>query len=313
MGDVLQINKDEVFPADLLLLYAENDKGEFQDTIFVDTMNLDGETNLKPKEVIDPSMSSERDFVDMVGTLTYDLPNKNLAEWEGKLEYDGKNGHTKRPGSINNLLLRGCTLKKVTKAFGVVIYVGRQTKIMMNAKKPPVKVSHLMKLMNYFLLSVFFLQLVLIVTFASLSVGWKAVNKAKEYTSSSDNSEITVNVGTWFIQLLTYWVAYSHMIPISLYVMIEVMKLLLSKLINKDEAMRDPDTKMYSDVRNSDLIEELGQVQFVFSDKTGTLTQNKMEFKKFSVDRKIFPDNVQNIDGTNGSYKDYMLQEGETG
>jgi phospholipid-transporting ATPase len=62
------------------------------------------------------------------------------------------------------------------------------------------------------------------------------------------------------------------MIPISLYVMIEVLKLFLGKLISSDEEMRDKKTKAYSDVRNSDLIEELGQVQFVFSDKTGTLT-----------------------------------------
>lgn len=97
-------------------------------------------------------------------------------------------------------------------------------------------------------------------------------------------------MGTWFIQFLTFWVAYSHMIPISLYVMIEVMKLFLGKLIRSDEEMRDKETGMYSDVRNSDLIEELGQVQFVFSDKTGTLTVNQMIYKKMSVSGLAWPD-----------------------
>lgn len=72
------------------------------------------------------------------------------------------------------------------------------------------------------------------------------------------------------------------MIPISLYVIIEMLKLIQSKLINNDIKMffADPDDMSLVLCRNSDLIEELGQVEFIFSDKTGTLTQNKMEFKK---------------------------------
>lgn len=84
----------------------------------------------------------------------------------------------------------------------------------------------------------------------------------------------------WIEQLFTYWVAYSHMIPISLYVIIEMLKLGQSKLINADVKMFFTEDMNYALCRNSDLIEELGQVEFVFSDKTGTLTQNKMEFKK---------------------------------
>lgn len=80
------------------------------------------------------------------------------------------------------------------------------------------------------------------------------------------------------------------MIPISLYVMIEVMKLFLGTLIKNDKELRDKEMKAYADVRNSDLIEELGQVQFIFSDKTGTLTVNKMVFKKMSVGGTIYPD-----------------------
>jgi phospholipid-transporting ATPase len=91
----------------------------------------------------------------------------------------------------------------------------------------------------------------------------------------------------WLIQLLTYWVAYSHMIPISLYVIIEVLKLGQAKLINNDVKMFFPEDMKYALCRNSDLIEELGQVEFVFSDKTGTLTQNKMEFKKAYVSTKV--------------------------
>jgi P-type E1-E2 ATPase len=78
-------------------------------------------------------------------------------------------------------------------------------------------------------------------------------------------------------------VAYSHLIPISLYVIIEMLKLSQAYLIGKDVQMYDKETEKFGLCRNSDLVEELGQIDFIFSDKTGTLTQNKMIFKKCSV------------------------------
>jgi P-type E1-E2 ATPase len=80
------------------------------------------------------------------------------------------------------------------------------------------------------------------------------------------------------------------MIPISLYVIIELLKLGQAKLINEDRKMYSYEDKNLASCRNSDLIEEMGQVEFVFSDKTGTLTQNKMEFKKISVNGVIYGD-----------------------
>ena len=68
----------------------------------------------------------------------------------------------------------------------------------------------------------------------------------------------------------------------------EILKLGLSIQINSDADMYDPETKGYAMVRNSDLIEELGQVQFVFSDKTGTLTCNKMEFMQCLVNGTVW-------------------------
>ena len=82
----------------------------------------------------------------------------------------------------------------------------------------------------------------------------------------------------FFIKFLTYWVAYSHLIPISLYVVLEMIKIGQAWLIGKDMDIYDPETG-YSLCRNSDLIEEMGQVEFIFSDKTGTLTCNVMDFK----------------------------------
>jgi phospholipid-transporting ATPase len=182
--------------------------------------------------------------------------------------------------SIKNLLLRGCYLRNTEYCVGLVVYVGPESKIMMNAKKPPKKVSFIMQQMNYMLYTVFGFQFMLIIAYASVSLQWNT-----DYARKSTYLNLDSNVTglTWFYNLLTFWVAYSHLIPISLYVIIEMLKLSQAYLIGRDVQMYDRDTEQFGLCRNSDLIEELGQIDFIFSDKTGTLTQNKMIFKKCSV------------------------------
>lgn len=155
----------------------------------------------------------------------------------------------------------------------------------MNSKKPKLKVSHIMKKMNYLLYSVFAFQFLIIATFATLSCFWQE-DKSKDLVYL----DLDENVGfmTWIVQLLTYWVTFSHMIPISLYVIIELLKLMQAYLINKDIEMYSFEYEQYAKVNNSDLIEELGQVEFIFSDKTGTLTMNKMVLKKCSIQGEIY-------------------------
>ncbi|CAI2370023.1 unnamed protein product [Moneuplotes crassus] len=298
-GDIIKVQKDESFPADILFLHSKTD------VIFVDTMNLDGETNLKPKvlasrEMVDIIKNDEDSkgndeselpkfdlskIHELKGNIECEFPNENLEQWDANLNLDHGD---KKPTNlkINNILLRGCLLRNTEFVLGVVVYMGKETKIMKNAKKAPRKVSNLMKMMNYMLYTVFIFQLLIISIFATISVIWiSEAGKKYDYLDMTDKS---VGIGTWFIQLLTYWVAYSHMIPISLYVIIEVLKLVQSYLVKWDDQMYDKETDQFAECRNSDLVEELGQIDFIFSDKTGTLTCNKMIFKRCSVDGKVF-------------------------
>ena len=298
-GDIIKIEKDRDFPCDMLLWYSKTD------VIFVDTMNLDGETNLKPKTVISKelfesikytsSLDSQKEnklVEDMLskisGSIECDQPSENLESWNGNFKYKIDNNQTLDcHGDIGSLLLRGCFLRNTEFCFGIAVYLGQKSKIMMNAKKPKRKVSNLMKLMNYMLYTVFGLQIAIIILFATLSCIW-INNKGSKY-DYLDLGTSTAGFGKWIIQLFTYWVAYSHMIPISLYVMIEVLKLVQASLIKWDSQMWNEEKNIKpAECKNSDLIEELGQVDFIFSDKTGTLTQNKMIFKCCSVDGKIY-------------------------
>jgi len=199
--------------------------------------------------------------------------------------------------SIKNMLLRGCFLRNIEYCVGLVVYVGPESKIMKNAKAAPKKVSNIMTQMNYMLYSVFAFQFLLIMAYSSISLLWNQdVGSKSAYLNLKQGSYGE----TWIYNVLTFWVAYSHLIPISLYVIIEMLKLSQGWLIGKDVKMYDRETDKFGMCRASDLIEELGQIDFVFSDKTGTLTQNKMIFKKCTVNGQIYGDAVNFEDNPTG-------------
>lgn len=114
-------------------------------------MNLDGETNLKDRELAINTLTVDK-LAEFKGKVLCDEPNPSLDAWEGNLSPDG--GKVK-PCSIKNLLLRGVTLKNIDYCYGICLYVGAETKIFKNSKKPPRKVSNLMKVMNKMLYTVF--------------------------------------------------------------------------------------------------------------------------------------------------------------
>lgn len=237
-------------------------------------MNLDGETNLKDRELALSTIDTKI-LKNFSGGILCDPPDSSLDKWEGKISSTFID--REQPCNIKNLLLRGVTLKNTDYAYGIAIYVGNDTKIMMNSKKPPQKVTNLMRMINQMLYSVFGLQFLIILAFTTLSIMWQ---KETAYLTPYLDIQDKITVKTVIFRFFTYQVAYSHMIPISLYVMIEMAKLCLAKIINNDVKMFFVEDNGWALCRNTDLIEELGQVEFVFSDKTGTLTQNKMEFKK---------------------------------
>jgi phospholipid-translocating P-type ATPase (flippase) len=81
----------------------------------------------------------------------------------------------------------------------------------------------------------------------------------------------------------TFFILYCFLIPISLYVTIEIVNLLQAYLITSDREMYDPVSDTPAIARSSNLCQELGQIQYVFSDKTGTLTANEMVLRYLSL------------------------------
>ena len=254
---------------------------------FVDTKDLDGETNLKEKMVNAEFLQfSEKQISEISGVIKCDMPNEYLDSWEGNVFSDNLKVNTN--SIIKNLLLKGSILKNTEYIIGMIVYCGFNTKIMKNAKNPRIKMSFVMKTMNFILQTVFLFQ---ITCCALFSVAYLIFTDQKEeYLASYIISSHEITVRIFVIKFFTFVVAYSHLIPISLYVAMEIVKILQSWFVYYDNIIYDTQYNKPSYARTSELIEELGQVEFLFSDKTGTLTVNKMEFKSCFIGGVLFGD-----------------------
>ena len=288
VGDILQVRENEAFPADLVLLSCADKRG----VAFINTMNLDGETNLKER-IAPESTKSIRDTDQLYSstfTVNTDEPNPSLLSWNCNLQV---NQNQWIPLGQAQLLLRGCTLKNTEHVYGVVIYTGHETKVMMNSKEAGQKMSYIMRKMNLLLVTVFVFQGFICFVYAGFGLKWQ-IESLSDHTYLGINT--TPDLTDYLIRVMTFLVAYSHLIPISLYVAMEVLKLSLAYLINQDLDMYYREDDRPASCRTSDLVEELGAVEFVFSDKTGTLTRNIMELKKVAIGENVYGGRERNED-----------------
>ena len=274
VSDVLKVMENEQIPADMVLLTCSNPQG----IAYLNTMNLDGETNLKDKSA--PELTKKMQDSELIShhlEIECDLPDPSLIKWNCNMKAETG---IWVPLGLGQLMLRGCVVKNTEWAVGAVIYTGNDTKIMLNSKKAPSKMSKILRKMNKMLYTVFAFQAIICMLFAGLYVNWSVSNADGHiYLDLPTTNEEK----SYFVQILTFLVAYSHLIPISLYVALEVLKLALAYLISQDGEMYYAEDNRPASCRTSDLVEELGQVEFIFSDKTGTLTCNIMEFKECSI------------------------------
>ncbi|KAI8985235.1 hypothetical protein BDB01DRAFT_843042 [Pilobolus umbonatus] len=288
VGDIVRVEDKENFPADIILLSSSEPEG----LCYIETSNLDGEVNLKIKQALPPTAKilTPLEMGQLYGTIKSEAPNNHLYKYDGTLSLNGDGFITRElPLDPSQLLLRGAQLRNTLWIYGIVISTGHETKLMLNSSKKPSKVSNVTRVTNR---NIVYLFLTLVTMSFAASLGGVLFSSYKG-RQATYLALYTSNRGSEFgYGVLTFLILFNSFIPISLMVTMEVVKFVLSYFVENDLDLYFSKTNTPATARSSSLIEELGQVKYIFSDKTGTLTCNEMQFRQASIGGLLYTEQV---------------------
>lgn len=249
VGDIVRLNKGDRVPADLILLQSSEPSGES----FIKTDQLDGETDWKLRIACPLTQNvTEEDLLNKI-SLTASAPEKSIHKFLGKLTYKGTSSS---PLSVDNTLWANTVVASTGHCIACVAYTGKDTRQAMNTTSPTVKTGLLeleINSISKILCACVFILSVALVVFAGF------------------------NNADWYVDIMRYLILFSTIIPVSLRVNLDLAKSVYAYQIEHDKTI--PETI----VRTSTIPEDLGRIEYLLSDKTGTLTQNDMQLKKIHL------------------------------
>ncbi|XP_041890475.1 phospholipid-transporting ATPase ID isoform X2 [Corvus kubaryi] len=290
VGDIIKLENNQFVAADLLLLSSSEPHG----LCYIETAELDGETNMKVRQAIPVTaeLGDTSKLARFDGEVICEPPNNKLDKFGGTLYWK----ENKYPLSNQNMLLRGCVLRNTEWCFGLVIFAGPDTKLMQNSGRTKFKRTSIDRLMNTLVLWIFGFLVCMGVILAIGNAIWEhEVGICFQIYLPWDEG-VHSAFFSGFLSFWSYIIILNTVVPISLYVSVEVIRLGHSYFINWDKKMYCAKRQTPAEARTTTLNEELGQVEYIFSDKTGTLTQNIMVFSKCSVNGHSYGD-VQDMLG----------------
>eukprot|EP00531_Pseudo-nitzschia_arenysensis_P016673 CAMPEP_0116157348 /NCGR_PEP_ID=MMETSP0329-20121206/23298_1 /TAXON_ID=697910 /ORGANISM="Pseudo-nitzschia arenysensis, Strain B593" /LENGTH=1587 /DNA_ID=CAMNT_0003654453 /DNA_START=285 /DNA_END=5048 /DNA_ORIENTATION=+ len=246
--------------------------------------------------------------------LTTEPPNAHINTFSGLLklpklttidEEDSPSEEVKLevPLGAENLLLRGSVLRNTEWAIGIACFTGTDTKLSQNTIEAPAKFSQLDLITNKLVIVLIFVELICIAYLSTLGTSYNRIQidtlwylgRKREsnftdpwpYLPNLEAPKWSSTGQNWFQYALTNITLLSYFVPLSMYFNIECCNFFLMWLMYVDPDMYDATTDTRAEARST-IYTDLGQIQYIFSDKTGTLTQNVMRFKRCSIDGMVF-------------------------
>ncbi|KAN0003647.1 hypothetical protein ACTFIZ_009801 [Dictyostelium cf. discoideum] len=328
VGDFIRIDNDQAFPSDILVLSSNLEDG----ICYVETSQLDGETNLKLfKAAKETNSLTQEQLLDLNANIECELPNNNLYKFKGKFTLQNDNSTFSL--SEKQLMLRGARLRNTHFIIGIVLYCGKDTKLSLNQKNPPSKFSTIETRLGRSVIGIFCFKVILVIIATVLSSLFEFNTARDSWYLQSDFDSLGFTIVKNFV---SYFAILSFLIPMSLMVTLEVVKVSQAKYMEWDVKMSYKENKKYEkqieqsqeelkiknqdktttttispngdielsnivakkekskilnkymSVKNSNLNDELALIKYIFSDKTGTLTENRMLFSKCSINGTCF-------------------------
>lgn len=295
----------------------------------METSTLDGEKNLKPRESIkkenfcratvtveDNNIEAE---VDIYMKISIKHPSYILYEFDGHITYyDEKDQLQSTLVGIDskNLLLKGAKVKNTKWVVGIVMYTGTETKIQMNATTAKSKMSQMEQKLHRMIMAIFVFQLALSI-FSSFgrpvlllitNINFKIASFLGFVGQTSAEIQSYQSAANNVIEGFRYFLLLSTLIPISLVVNLEVVRVLQVTFQKINYSLKSIDAEKGFIPNSSSVNEELGEIQYILSDKTGTLTQNKMVLRGIFIGDCYFGGEF-NDDGPKRVFEPFIVQE----
>ena len=289
VGDFIRLYNGDPVPADVVVLSTSDLDG----ACFAETKNLDGETNLKVRQALNcgRQVRHARDCEKAEFVIESEAPTANLYSYNGSIRWDQRDPEFPdaprkemvEPITINNMLLRGCSLRNTEWVLGVVVFTGSESKIMLNSGITPTKRPQLAKDLNFNVIYNFTILFLMCFVMGIINGNaWASSDKSLnyfDYSPPGDTAPPVTGIVTFFVAV----VLFQNLVPIPLYISLEIVRSIQALFIHYDVFMYYDKLDLACVPKSWNISDDVGQIEYIFSDKTGTLTQNVMEFKKCTI------------------------------